>query len=432
MSVGLGLLHKFIKSDLTPSFFNEHGINEDNFISDEKKVLNCILKHFTNYGKAPDIKTIRAETEVNLPDFPDEPIEYWINKIEKRRKSQLLLQTAQKVIEDVAEGDVDGAHKKFKSLSSDLKSKEAPRGFTAKDLMLMDFPEPKWAIPMILPEGLNLLGGKPKQGKSIFALNVCIEVAFGGKALREIDVEKGSALYLALEDTPRRLQDRMINMLGVRRAPDNLHLYTECPRMDEGGLDFLEQKIKEIPDLRLVVIDTLAKFRPANSGKNSSYDVDYQHVAAIKALADKHSVSILLIHHLRKMQAEDVMDTFSGTLGLTGAADGLLALIRRTGQADAELYVNGRDIEAATYALRFDPGPMTWELLGDARNVQSTKQKQQIFDALKESVVPLSPKEIAEITGLKAIYIKKNLPQLCKDSNIKKVGHGKYIFIDIK
>jgi len=133
MSVGWGLMHKFIKDDLTPSFFNEHGINEDNFISDEKKALNCILKHFSNYGKALDIKTIRAETKVNLPDFPDEPIEYWIDKIEKRRKSQLLLQTAQEVLDDATGGDVDGAHKKVKPCPRALSRKRHLKSLLRKN-----------------------------------------------------------------------------------------------------------------------------------------------------------------------------------------------------------------------------------------------------------------------------------------------------------
>ena len=86
-------------------------------------------------------------------------------------------------------------------------------GITAADLMRKTFPEPRWAVSGILPEGLNLLAGKPKKGKSILALNLGVSISLGGLALGQIPVEKGAVVYLALEDTERRLQGRLGHML---------------------------------------------------------------------------------------------------------------------------------------------------------------------------------------------------------------------------
>jgi RecA-family ATPase len=74
--------------------------------------------------------------------------------------------------------------------------------WTAKDLMRHEFPEQRYAVPGVLAEGLNLLAGAPKLGKSWFALNVAAAVARGGMALNKISVEQGEVLYLALEDPP--------------------------------------------------------------------------------------------------------------------------------------------------------------------------------------------------------------------------------------
>ncbi|MDD2388505.1 MAG: AAA family ATPase [Desulfobacterales bacterium] len=325
----------------------------------------------------------------------------------------------------------EGVEEVKRQLEKSAKGPDVPKGYNASELMDIVFPEIKWAIPDILPEGLNILGGKPKQGKSIFALNTGIAVSSGGKALGKIDVEMGSVIYLALEDTPRRLQQRLRQMLRHGgKASNKLHLFTEWPRADKGGLELLETEIKKHGDTRLVIIDTLAKFRPTDRGANKSlYDVDYQHVAEIKSLADRYTVTILLIHHLRKMEADDIMDTFSGSLGLTGAADGLLALARKTGQADAVLHINGRDVEAAEFALKFDPEFMSWQLLGDAGEVQDTQKQQALFDALKDAEEALTPKELSEITGLNYKYITKTLPKLLKLNAISKIERGKYIYM---
>ncbi|MFW6052968.1 MAG: AAA family ATPase [Desulfosalsimonas sp.] len=307
---------------------------------------------------------------------------------------------------------------------------ETGGGFTAAELLDMEFPEPRWAVEGILPEGLNILAGKPKQGKSIMALNIALSIAMGGKALESIDVEQGSATYFALEDTPRRLQTRLRQTLTYcKDKPRSLQLHTQWPRMGEGGLTALDNAIQKAEDLRLVIIDTYALFKPTNRGNNSNlYVEDYENINKIKRLADKHSVSILLVHHMRKMTSEDVFEMFSGTLGLTGAADGLLAMTKN--QGNTTLHVTGRDVEPTELALDFDPRLLSWRVLGRAEDVQSTQEKQLLYDALKGAGEPLSPKEMAEMTGLKYQYIRNKLPKLLKDGLIKKASYGKYEYIE--
>lgn len=295
----------------------------------------------------------------------------------------------------------------------------------------MDFPEPKWAIPDILPEGLSILAGKPKQGKSVLALNICVAVALGDKALGEIDVEKGSAIYLALEDTERRLQIRLKKMMP--RGPawvetNNLIISRHWPRMGEGGIKYLEDEMKKYSDLRLVVIDPLANFTPLKGSKNNLYQQDYAIIGRIKELADNHGVAILIIHHQRKMDADDPFDTFSGTLGLTGAADELLAFIWKNGQR--QLHIIGRDVDAAEYVLQGDKDRYQWTLLGKVDEIQSSKIKQAVFDVLKETGETLGPKELTEKTGEKYNKVKDALGDLVSEGKIERPERGKYRYVE--
>jgi hypothetical protein len=327
-------------------------------------------------------------------------------------------------------GETYGEHliKHAISENSDEKKidhKPIPNGITAAELVKMDIPPIKWIIKGLIAEGLSILGGKPKYGKSMLALNICLAVAFGGKALGQTPVEKGTAIYLALEDTPRRLKERLSKMFKKEDAPENLILFTNWPKMGDGGISLLKEEIGKHSDLRLIIIDTLAKFRPkAKSNNSNHYDTDYQNVAKIKAVADEHNISILFIHHLRKSDADDVMDTFSGTLGLTGAADGLLALIRKSGKH--ELHVTGRDVEAKEYALKFDPLVLGWNLLGEATNVRDTEKQQEIYNACLKAEKPLSPKAISEITKLDYQYVRNTLGKMVKKGELDKKVRGKY------
>jgi hypothetical protein len=301
-------------------------------------------------------------------------------------------------------------------------------GYSAFQIMDIRFPEPTWAIPGILPQGLNILAGKPKRGKSILALNIGVSIANGGLALGDIEVEKGTVIYLALEDTYRRLQDRLEKMLRYEgHAPENLFLYTmPFPRMGEGGMDVLKDRIKLYSDCRLVIIDTLQKFRPIAPKNNNPYQEDYKAISDLKHISDELNISMLIVHHLRKTESEDRFDDISGTFGISGAADGLLLLIRAAGDFIGELRVNGRDMESNEYAMKFNPDILTWNILGDASELQTTDKKQLLFNTIKEHGGPISRKEITDKSGLGVDYVKRMLPFLLKEGHVSKVGYGLY------
>lgn len=301
-----------------------------------------------------------------------------------------------------------------------------PQSITAAELMIKEFPEPRYAIQGILPEGLTGLYGKPKKGKSIFCLNIALGVSMGGVVLNKIPVEKGAVVYLALEDTLRRLQGRIRQMLSCGDAPADLHLYTKWPRMKEGGLELLEARIAEISDIRLVIIDTLQKFRAPTKGSGNLYAEDYETAARIKEVADRLGVCILIIHHLRKAEADDVFDTISGTLGLTGATDGNLVL-KQTGE-NFTLHITGRDIDSDELAIKLDRESLTWNLLGKSSEVMATASKQKVFDALREEGEVMSLKEVCEASSVPKNYVKKILKKLIDKGDVRRCERGKYIF----
>src|SRR5262249_40915424 len=160
----------------------------------------------------------------------------------------------------------------------------------------------------------------------------------GGDVLG-VPVEAGDVLYLALEDGPRRMKDRLQKQLSDGEIPDRLQIVFDCPRLGSGCVERLEEGLAAHQKGRLVIIHTFKKRRPTRGGGHNAYDVDYDDVGALKKLADKYEVAIVPVHHTRKAAAEDVFDTVSGSRGLTGAADTTLILKRPAGSDVGTLFV---------------------------------------------------------------------------------------------
>jgi len=294
------------------------------------------------------------------------------------------------------------------------------RLISAKDLIKKELPEPRWAVPELLPEGLSILGGKPKMGKSWLALNLGIAVATGGYALGAIRTEAGDVLYLALEDTERRLQGRLRDILGDGAAPASLSFSSAWPRIDEGGLDELDLWLRTHPAARLVIVDTLVKVRPPRGRNDTLYESDYASISGLKALADRYGVAILVIHHLRKMDSADPVDAISGTLGLAGAADAILVLGRERGKHDATLFATGRDLDETNLTLRWDDALCCWSIVqAEQERQRISLARKQVLDALEfQSGVALLPSQIAQLVRKGAGSVRKLLRGMELDGQV--------------
>jgi predicted ATP-dependent serine protease len=140
------------------------------------------------------------------------------------------------------------------------------RCITARELCEMEFDPIKYVVPGYIAEDLTLLAGKPKLGKSWLVMDIALAVASGGICLGDVRCEHGAVLYLALEDNHRRLQSRirklrMLDAMAHKPVPDRLHLATEWPRANEGGIDAIRAWIDAHAGARLVIVDVLAMFK---------------------------------------------------------------------------------------------------------------------------------------------------------------------------
>lgn len=244
---------------------------------------------------------------------------------------------------------------------------------TASELQNMDLPDVKFYVEHIIPQGLNLICSVPKLGKSWFALQLCLNLA-RGESFLGFDTEQCSCLYLALEDSYNRLKGRMEILLKGENAPDNLFYNINNNDINNGLIKWLEVIIKEHPEIKVIVIDTLQKVRGVSKNTNV-YANDYKELGILKKFADTHNLSVNVIHHLRKgFDTGDVFDRVSGTNGITGTADTTIVLSKQNRRDEnTQLSVVGRDVEYSEYTIKFDKNDCMWHMVGDTEQLKEIK-----------------------------------------------------------
>ncbi|EHL12254.1 hypothetical protein HMPREF9624_00561 [Oribacterium asaccharolyticum ACB7] len=255
----------------------------------------------------------------------------------------------------------------------------------AETLLYEPLEKPSFVVDSLIPTGLSLFCGSQKIGKSWLMLKLCLCVS-QGIPLWDMPTMEGDVLYLCLEDTFCRIQDRLFRLTD--EASGRLHFAVASCKLSDGLIVQLEDYLKDYPDSRLIVIDTLQKVRTAS--KDNAYASDYGDISLIKDFADRHSLAVIVVHHIRKQNDSDVFNKVSGTTGLTGSADATFVLEKEKRASDtAKLYVTGRDTPYQEYTLRFRD--CRWELV--ERKTQEQLAKETIPDVLFRLVDFMRDKE---------------------------------------
>jgi replicative DNA helicase len=289
----------------------------------------------------------------------------------------------------------------------------------AETLMTTPLEQLKFIVEGLIPQGLHILAGSPKIGKSWLSLWICLQVAKGEKVW-SFETRKSEVVYLCLEDSFARIQNRLFEITDD--APSNLHFAIMSDTIGNGLEIQIENFIKEHSETGLIVIDTLQKIRNNTSANVNPYAADYDDINALKQIADKYKLAIVLVHHLRKTGDSDPLNMISGTSGIAGGADTnfVLQKDRRT-ENTAMLICTGRDIEQRELFLEFNKDTFLWEL----REPIDVEQKK-----VDEVIILLSDfiKSVGTFTGT-ATELVESLKIECNSSALKKkvIKHMSYL-----
>lgn len=255
-----------------------------------------------------------------------------------------------------------------------------------RELQQMKLPEIKYPIDGFIPEGSTVFAGAFKSGKSWLVLEACLAIAEGSEFLG-MKTMQGKAVYLDLEDSDKFAQERLNIATSYKPAPKDFYfIYEDVPTLDEGLIDYLDQLYEELGDIRIVVIDTLAKVEYQAKRGESAYHRDYRTGSALKKWADDKGTSVVLVTHTTKMKHEDIFQDTTGTNGTTGACDAIVTLCKKKrSDKNAVLAIIGRRVREKYIKMRFDDS-CTWQYEGltDADQMELDDKQEEKDKGMQE------------------------------------------------
>src|SRR5699024_1212142 len=305
--------------------------------------------------------------------------------------------------------------------------------FTAADLMARQYPPLEYVVPGVIPEGLTILVAPPKIGKSWMVLGIAKACSEGSEALGAIPVNQRPVLYLALEDGPRRLQDRLA-ALGMTDGKSSLSLRTETPA--DAALTVRALVERHYGSSPVIILDTLGMVRNVYTG-NDSYQNDYSEMSVYKRIVSCNpGASLVVVHHTNKGAHSDFVASTSGTQGIAGAADSILTIERGRGDSEATLNVTSRDAEEGSYAIHLDGGQ--WLLDGDSLAEASNEvQQRRTTDGLGLPMTELvtlvgkypegiKPRDVATLLSWSDSKVRVYLKRAYENNRIRRLERGLY------
>jgi len=328
-----------------------------------------------------------------------------IAETDKEKQRDLINGLCEETIKKLNDITAAGAHKNI--------------GMPFSELIKTQFPPETWFVENLIGSGLTILTGASKVGKSWTALSLITALDQGGYFMGTLKANQCDTLYLALEDTPKRIQRRLLKQ-GDNTTFNGSRL--ETTRMTTSTL---RSFLKANPQVKVVIIDTLQKLLEMEDVND--YTKTVGSLAKLKAIADDLEIAIVAIHHNRKGGNKDAdhMESALGSTGINATADCTITMRRERGTSEATLSVTGRDVEDASYSLLWDRELCTFSITGQgALKPSLPKALQQIVDLLESEDRVWTTAEIAKELGKKSNTISEQAGDLVPSGHIERIKTG--------
>ncbi len=263
----------------------------------------------------------------------------------------------------------------------------------ACDLLKTECAPVNYVIPGWIPEGLMLLAAPPKAGKSTLILQIAACMA-GGLPFWGRDVPKAKVLMIDLETNERRLR-RKLEVAGVSGLEAGMLQYATTWPRGLAGVQQIADVLDRDPGIKLVIVDTLQRFRDNAPARQNAYAADYDTMAPLQQLCrERAGLAIVCIHHKRKAASDDPIDSINGSSAIAGAVDTIWLMSRKGG--DYFLYVQARDWEQEQDEFRLERADGKWTLADGPRYSQNEAEVLKYLDIPGGMKAP----QLAEALGI--------------------------------
>lgn len=312
---------------------------------------------------------------------------------------------------------------------------------SAADLQNKKFPPVRWAVDDIVPEGLTILAGDPKVGKSLLAVDICSSIASGNEVFGAKSCTKGVAVYLSMEDPERRVKERIERQCDM--WPDTFKLVTGGVwQLGKTFFDTLDEMLMLWPDLRSVVIDTMQFVMPEKKSGTQDYQFYHAYLHPVHNWAINNHIALIMITHLTKGKGAEGENPFSDIIGSTaiqGTADAMILLKKNHAKAgllkedpsihDGTLIVTGREIARTDIKLIFEGVALKWMFAEEQLPMTGGDGTQIMRVSAEMSKKKITQKQLAAICNIHILSVRTACNRLKKNGIADKDENGEWFLV---
>jgi hypothetical protein len=299
----------------------------------------------------------------------------------------------------------------------------------------------RWLVPGLIANGLTILGGTPKSGKSYLAYALAMAVGVYGQWVQHWEVERGSVLFISLEDDEDDTRQRLAELDPALTLSANqmhfIHGLDKVPPFDAGLVPWLLEAIQQYTP-RLVVIDPLSYLYALSKrgGGGDLFSETRQMLFPLRWLGKTHQCAIVALDHRRKRSRDDtnVFDTLHGSIAKQAIADALLMVERDDEQITMGALVRRGKDATHTLNMQFRDGRCWLTYTGESSTTTNYHDfRQQVYTCLMQYRIPMTIKEIMVELGVpETRQIYNNVAQIClrgvKAKELEKTTRGAYVW----
>ena len=180
---------------------------------------------------------------------------------------------------------------------------------SCEEIMTTVYKPIEFVIDGLLTQGLYILAGTPKVGKSWLALDMCLSIAKGESVLGQKTLQ-GTALYLCLEDSYARIQNRLYEPTAPK-SKDNiflaaLYVYIKKKIDFSGTASELIEKLKSVSD-ETFYPNRVTRDLVQNGYTLRKYGIDFQYKRT-------RNGRLIILHYDRERDSSDSKNTSEVTV----------------------------------------------------------------------------------------------------------------------
>jgi len=283
------------------------------------------------------------------------------------------------------------------------------------ELMQQSEEEDSWVWDGILPaEGVSLLAGSPKSGKSTFARNLALAVARGEPFLGRATL-RGPVIYLGLEEIRREVRSHF-----QRMGAEEEEIYLHVGPAPADALESLRDAIHESQAVLTIVDPMLKLIRVEDVNAELSGKLE-----SVINLARETGCHILQSHHTRKAAGGN-WDTILGSTAILGGVD--TAILLREAKGGVRHYMTRQryGVDMPETPLSFDPKRGTVSMGQDSHAATPPRRDEKIDLRILTFIGDSSKTEQEVRTGVGGDtgLVGERIRALSEEEKLNKKGRG--------